>query len=1151
MSNDPSFRTESEHENPFSRSELDPRFQPKPIQRSNHRLLAVLGIVGAVAILFCGGIGILGYFAISRIAGGTSDVTLPERSGGFQADAEQFIQTLATLAEDPSFEPLIPDASFEACLKQAIELAENDDLVPFSETLFIAAVTASPLSQGQIGLLDRLMLRSWLSQVPPGPSLIVGHHRIAGVRFDSKGNRAEVDLLSYDSWNQCESITWYFGKEDGKWKIYDWQKLEFGRRMSDEYASYIRGEPPQDSGFDEAIVDLSEAESAWYDDRKEEARHQIQAALRKPMLDADRPEFQLRVAYTWMRLEQWQEALAILQAIEKPDSVWGVWPSMAICYWNLDNDEEALSVALKAEQLMPNHPNVHFLLSEIYDRLGADERAADYAICALRVCTNDATLLSMVLDHGRPSDVADLIAAQQRSVVDYGWNRMIDKCYTDNVFGQAMLKETAQMEMVPGGLPDLIEGKLAWAREENDKAAKHFLAAQSIAELPAFKSLASENHEQLRLETDNFEALFRETPDRVELIRSLTKRAYDDDLYCDYETLVESLSALNDDPPNPWLPGLKGYALYMDNQYEAAIENFDAFADWIKSNPDALDSEDQWIVESIDYYLVASLNENNQPVKAIERYPNDLVFHDRVATYLLSDGQDESIASFLASTADSLQPSIKLQRLRLKAEQAMRDGNAESADKFHREAIEIGDALYDDEHQYLQAGLIRKWGEDLVRMRFESSAVEEVLSQDDLQTLFSAAIAEAASLQDREQIARWSEDALSLGLMSGESAASIYDQLGGYYASVGSDARASNAYRQAVAATDVSEQWILRERAENAMLAMLRSDQAEQARDWLRSIPEMDDTIPPSALIDLAMENEQTLLAVLDSASASDANEWMTRSTVRQLLQQKSDTKFLSRLLSKYPASVTFVESAVSGQLLVASGDDDRWSSDKLGQLLHDLFAEPFQVMPVAAIEQEAGQSFLAVSDSGQRIILKWSQPNYDPANIPESLTEKWSQNVDRLSIAIIDTLPNAKERLFRIVHGVADDNAIHFSLIYEPKNWVGPDLKSKLQWKDRVPVAAGMQSVNLTELPSEDDDSDQYVSIEVWDARLSDNGGPLDVLLTVSADYVAEKIPAKLTRIDVDAYDVFVVPQRNSLLDPTVKSGYEYSSYLHNIAIE
>lgn len=1111
----------------------------------------VLGIIGVVAVLFCGGIGILGYWAAARMANGTSDVTLPERSGGFQADAEQFNRTLANLAQNPFADPTIPDAAFEAFLDRAIQLAENDDTVPFSETLFVAAVSASPFGQGQIGILDRIMLRTWLSQAPPSPSLTVGHHRIADVRLDPAGNRAEVDLLSYDPWNQCESLTWYFGKEEGKWKIYDWQKLEFGRRISDEYAAYVRGDPPKDSGFDEAVVQVSEAESAWYDDRKDEARLSIRLALQKPMLQADRPEFELRVAYTWMRLEQWQEALSILESMKNPDSLWGVWPSMAICYWNLDRNKEALATALKAETLMPNHPNVNFLLAEVYDRLGSEDKAADHAIRALAICSNDTTLLSMVLQHGRQKDVADLIAAQRRSVVDYGWTRIVDKCYADQAFGRAMLEEIAKMEDAPLGLVDLVEGELSWASEANDKAAKHFLAARSIAELPALKTLASENHQQLRLGNGDFEALFREAPDQAELIESLTKQAYSDELYCDCEKLVASLSTLESDPPNRWLDGLKGYALYMDDQYEKAIEHFDAFADWIKTNPDVLTSEEEWISETIDYYIVSSLNENGQPVEAIERYPDDVVRHDQVGSYLLSNGREESIVPFLASTANSAQPSVKLQRLRLMANKAMQDGKAEVADKFHREAIQIGRTVYGDDQDYLQVELIRKWAKDLVRTRFDSLAMYEFSQLDHLQTFFFAAMAEAASLQDHQQIAKWSEDALNMGIMTSESAGGIHEQIGNYYAAVGDDANATDFYQQAVAATDASEQWQLRDRTERAVLAMLRSDQANQANDWLRSVPLSDDSIPLSSLIDLATENEKALMATLESAGDSDANDWMARSAVRQLLQEKSDTEFLGRLLSKYPASISYVSPVESGQLLLASSANDEVGTEPLERILRSVFDESFEVVRLAATEPEAEPSFLAVSDSGQRIVLQWSQPKFVTTKLPKPLANRLSQNVDRLSISVIDSLPKAKVRLFQIAQVAAAEDGILFSLLYEPNCWIGPDLKSKLQWKDRMPIAAGMQTVALTEQASESDDSGKYVTIEKWAAKLADSGGSLDVTLTVSTTYGAETIRAKLTRVDIDTYDVFVIPERDSLLDPIVKAGFEYSTYISSLSIE
>ncbi|EMI55166.1 hypothetical protein RSSM_03395 [Rhodopirellula sallentina SM41] len=277
--------------------------------RSSKRILIISLIALAIIPVFCGGIAGVGYLAMKRIAQPSLQVNLPPRKDAFNQDAAEFNRSLERRvgsASDQQKQRV--DRGLQRFIDNHIELLTQDDAVlpsaEFSPSSFIEAVATSEEGNGQINIAHRLTLADWIRTDAPQPDSLESQTHVLDVRLEADGKLAVVDLISYSDWNQAKSVQWFLVYEEQQWKFYDWQRLEYGRRISDEYASFIVGDTPQDQGYDKALVELARANTMWSDGQRDEAIELLRKTEGAIMLPSDRPVFRIRAAYTWMQFEK-------------------------------------------------------------------------------------------------------------------------------------------------------------------------------------------------------------------------------------------------------------------------------------------------------------------------------------------------------------------------------------------------------------------------------------------------------------------------------------------------------------------------------------------------------------------------------------------------------------------------------------------------------------------------------------------------------------------------------------------------------------------------------------------------------------------------------------------------------------------------------
>ena len=638
--------------NPFADS-----YQPTPVHpegkdsKGGKRWPTIWLCVAGATILMCCGVGTAGYIVIQRMAGPVTTVELPSREGeDFQGDAIVYNLALEKIVlakptdltareeqtgspGDKAFGTACDDAELVDLLKNSLDALSEGEEVSLNTRLFTEAIDRSPLNTTPLGITDRLTLRNWFRLYTPAPDTYSQSYRVLNISMRSE-DVARVDLVFYSTYNQAESHQWFLAKESGGgWSLYDWQRLEYGRRMSDEYAAYLRGSPLLMDGYDKAMEMAGDASDLFEEGKTEEGRAKLLQCERRRMLPTDQGISRLRIAYVWMSLDEYDEALRVLKSVRAPDKIWGVWPSIAVCHFVLEDYDEALVAVDRAKQQSPHHPNVSLTLMQTLDELEKPDMAVEAAIAGLRICPDDENFIDRVIDAGRPQDIPDLLVSLAACDETYRWLQLVNHAEDNQDWAATVRKACEGNRRVPKIVPGLIA---AQAEEDDDLAAKLYLEAIEVADDESWKSVAVSRHTMIRTQQGKFAELFAESGDLEAVINEIAWNVFDDEFYQEAQDLLDALESDPSYTKLPWAKGVTGWCHYELKNYEDAIVDLEACADWAADNADSISEDDDWIPNTVDYYIAQSMLEANRFSDALERFPDDVSRHDQIANHILA-----------------------------------------------------------------------------------------------------------------------------------------------------------------------------------------------------------------------------------------------------------------------------------------------------------------------------------------------------------------------------------------------------------------------------------------------------------------------------------------------------------------------------------
>lgn len=1161
MSRDPF----SDSNHPFS-SQYDPLAQ-RPMMRppappTGTPWLKILAVLGVLGFLLCGGLVGVGYLALqSSVASPAID--LPPRPASlqdaFRADADAFN---ASLSSGETTEKI--PASIQTFVDDAIDAGLLDEPIPFDEGQFIAAVNISPDIGEPLDFIDRLAISNWMDEYVPTPNKLDDYHRIVNVVLSPDEKLATVSIIFYSEDNQADSQQWFLVADGAGWKVYDWHCLEYGRRMSDEYATYLRGADSVAPGYDLAMEKINEAFDVSDTDGVDMAIGLLRQAESTPMLNSDRDVARLRIAYAYMAMQRYDLALETLQRIKLPDQMWGVYPIMAVCYLNTDDIDLAMEYAKKAESQSPDHPRTHWLISTILEGMGQTDEAADRAVLALAGCPRDQMLVSQVTGNQRPQDIATLIRAADDDA--YGYAMLADSASYDVTWATDLVdfvqKNTASTKM-PEGFLELLLGNQAWAQEDYDEAAKQFLAARKVAVDPEIRDVAFSDHVNSRIENDRYAELFNESDDLTETMYTIAGWVFAQDFYGDSDKLLQAIeqrlpateTESESEPPSNldrWTQGVAGWCHHEAGDDRAASKDLIQFVQWRKTlSPNEIRA-DRRLDDGARTALAQSMLNVDDVDGLLAVLPDSAPVQTLVIAKLRRDGAEDR-RRFLLDKQSSTDPMMQLLSARLQAAVSSMDGDVVAADAWHAKASAIASSLGLADSSDLVRTLTTERGSDLVWNRVLPSAIELPNDSDETQNLIVDVVADAVVLQDADLVQAWTQLAKTIDV-DAERQSMIDRELYFYYTSQGRHDDAADLY-QAPDPNDLNDAAALNyEVRQMALLRSGRFDEVTAEADILASDRDEGASAGASledspidmakALVALVSGNAESLDTILWQRDQDEISDWFSYVVPDEFLDANVNDPAMASTLHRYPFAVGYRSASASGQLLLDG--QPSLTPKAINDALTATFGEPFDASEIDLFApSEDALAWIASSASGHRFLIDLRSRTLRSSGLPDEIKRRSSGTVKRLAISVLGHSAKPQRRLIEAAQGLADafgDDAFAFQWSDRLLTWFHSSqkpLREQLRWTDRIPVSHQTRRQALFYRDEDVVSVDGFHNTDYWATKLKEAGGPLSVVMMVQLGDTVESIPSTLFDVDADGYRLLMEPKIDSKLNPLVDAGF------------
>lgn len=1121
--------------------------------------MKILGVIGVLGILFCGGLVGVGYLALqSSIAPPAVDLparpsTLPD---AFRADADAFNASLSTA--DTFTE--VPE-SIQTFIDDAVEAGLVDDAIPFDEGQFIAAINNSPDVGEPLDFIDRLAISTWLDEYVPTPNKLDDYHRIVNVELSLDQKLATVSIIFYSEENQADSQQWYLVADGDRWKVYDWHCLEYGRRMSDEYAAYLRGAESIAPGYDLAMEKINDAFEVSESDGVDAAIGILRQAESTPMLVQDRDVARLRIAQAYMALQRYDLAIETLERIKSPDQMWGVYPAMAICQLNTDNLDLAMECATKAESQSPDHPRTHWLISMLLEEMGQTDEAADRAVLALAGCPRDQMLVSQVTENRRPKDIALLIRAAD-ATDSYAYAMLADSASYDATWASALIDyvdQNAASTKVPKGFLELLLGNRAWAQEDYDEAAKQFLAARNVADDPEIRDVAFTDHVNSRIEDDRYAELLEESDDLAETMSTIAAWVFAGDFYGNSDKLLTALQQrlpLTDTASSSvvgrWTQGIAGWCRHEAGDDRAASKDLVKFVEWRKTlSPDEI-SADRWLDDGARTTLAQSMLNIDDIDGLLTILPDSAPVQTMVIEKLRHGGVDDA-RRFLNSKKSASEPMMQLLSARLQAAVTSMAGDVVAADAWHTKASAMaGDLDLTDATDLLRT-LRTERARDLVWNRVLPSEVELPTDSDDAQALIVDVVADAVVLQDADMVQAWTQLAKTIAV-DAEQQTVIDRELYHYYVSQGRYDDAANLF-QKPDPNDLSDAAAVdHELRQLALLRAGRFDEVTAEAELLESNSDegaelklglADSPVDAAkALVALVSGNAELLDAILWQRDQEEVSDWLSYVVPDEFLDANVNDPAMASTLHRYPFAVGYRSANASGQLLLDG--QPSLTPQAVNDVLAATFGEPFDAVEINSFEPSNDAiAWLAMSASGHRFLIDVRPRTLRSSGLPDKIKRRSAAPLKRLAISVLDHSGKPQKRLIEAAQSLAeafDENAIAFQWSDRLLTWFDSDdqpLREQLRWTDRIPVSHQTLRQALFYRDEHVVSVNGFHNADYWTAELKKAGEPLSVVMTVQLDDTVESIPSTLIGVGADGYRLLVEPKIDSKLNPLVDAGF------------
>lgn len=415
-------------------------------------------------------------------------------------------------------------------------------------------------------------------------------------------------------WNGSDHLfetRYWIVRFEGRWKVYDWELLQFGVRESAEWAIYWKhAADPQYEALRKVDLHLETADRLIAEGLYAEAAMSVrQAESQRPV-----PELagknRVRIAFAWARCDRSWEFLQACQQLENPESAPGVLYGAAAACLRLSRYAEALDYANQFEAAVGRSPNAHELRAEALTYLGRTAEAAREWEQFVRSNPDDVVALQSL---GRT------LPADQKAVLTECVLRASDPAGTAVTLAEHFSgwydveSVNAMVAVVERHDPEsarwnFVQGLARQTDEDYEAAAALFLQAYSAETDREVQNRYLYYYLFATTQAGQPLDAYRNAPDPASAFLYLTD-AYDRGEWGVTRETVEGLMEMHREraPDDPWIVYYTGLFLAEDGEHDAAADVF---------STGMVQTEDENILATFRYRLLAALFEAGRGLEA-------------------------------------------------------------------------------------------------------------------------------------------------------------------------------------------------------------------------------------------------------------------------------------------------------------------------------------------------------------------------------------------------------------------------------------------------------------------------------------------------------------------------------------------------------
>ena len=917
----------------------DPMHAKKSVDRSTKWIFAVLAFFGFVGLLMCGGVFALVYFAANR----SNVADLPTRSGGFREDAIRFNASLFKKAKElstnsptvtsavplesaaesqttdntSSGEDVQPVKEVRSWVEETVAKSNTGEAPSLNKRVFLAAVNQR-LNPRKKNWLNSLLIEQIFSQADPSPET-----EGTGIVLDVQrnGRFARADLLFQSYTGDSLSIQWFLILEDANWTIYDWQRMEYGRRASEEYANYFENIDSQDvEGFDLAIAKLGSAVSKSED--RNAALREIREAEAIKVLPRDHHVRLLRTAWSYQELDSHTDALRCLNSISDKHASWGVWQTIYESYRAQGKDEDAAKALEEAIRQSPSHPNMASRTSESLLSKGKLTEAFDSSFRAWRYFPRNYMWTSNVIrtvpvgkeievltaaasldpSHEILLDVIERMSWSQRFTKDLLTQLQSKPWVSKDLFAYLQLHEVEETAEDGESSDNSRSNSIS---DANDKKLAIALALLTDSDSESIREKARSWFETECETRNQFDLVINNEKTRKSYLTKISNTLAYDDLWFDRQKLVTALERVSEDASKePLVQALLGWGKQFSDP-QAAKDHFELCLKEMEKPRDSVseiasseaidatietpdDQSSEWLT-SIKFFLAEIMVRQGQAIPALERWMTDETIVRSIVDWTINRQDADNLPGMIKLLQEDGLPAQRWLCLKMEAALAAMSEDYKKSDELLRLASDFIRGQNDESTKWKADVIASLRGDQLMERR--QLGLVPTLNEPDLERLLLEALRSADTLQDMESTTKLIEIAESSEAKSDKLNREIFLAKASIAASGQQWQQAASMQKKVLDLDGFNA-----DRNFNSLdtidwvNASLLAGELNEVRDKVEPLPDSRQLVVPKANYLLVSNQFDSLRELLAKSSSDSVGDWLTDAQTRKWLQDKPET---------------------------------------------------------------------------------------------------------------------------------------------------------------------------------------------------------------------------------------------------------------------